>query len=149
MRPWASPPRRPPGSRAEEPGDANPALRRLVVVKAQRGRALESHLAGDRSLENGVGGPEPGARRLALGPVAEHTHVDARRAQVRAGLDRGHGHESDPRVVELACDRRADHLAHELVDPPHALGHCAATIAALASGANRGYRPGSANPAGN
>ena len=47
-----------------------------------------------------------GERRLALLLVAEHADVDARRAQVRAGVDGGHGHESDPRVLELGGDRR-------------------------------------------
>ena len=87
-----------------------PRSRRLVVVEAQGRGALDPHLAGDRRLEHAVRGGEPRERRLALGLVAEHADVDARRAQVRACLHGGHGHESDPWVLELGRDRRPDHL---------------------------------------
>src|SRR3954451_22392496 len=44
----------------------------------------------------------------------------------------GNGHESDSRVLEVTGDRRADHLAHDLVDTAHALasGHPRANITA-------------------
>ena len=68
-------------------------------------------------------------RRLALRLVAEHAHEDPRRAQVGAGLYGGHGHESDPGILELTGDGVPDHLAHDLVYTPHALcGHGALSI---------------------
>ena len=45
-------------------------------------------------------GPSSVASRSLL--VAEHADVDLRVAQVGAGLDGGHGHEADPRVLQLA-----------------------------------------------
>ena len=51
-------------------------------------------LARDASLEHPVGRREPGERRLALRLAAEHADANARRAQVRACLHRGHRHES-------------------------------------------------------
>src|SRR6266542_1532246 len=124
----------------EQPREADAPFGCIVVVEGQRRSALDPHLARDRSLEDAVRGTQPGERGLALGLAAQHAHVHARRAQVRACLHRGHRHEPDPRVLELGRDRRSDHLAHELVHPSHALGHSRATIAKEGRLAGR-FRP--------
>src|SRR5437763_9700031 len=113
----------------EQARDPNAALRRLVVVEREGRGALDPRLASDRCLEHAVGRAESGQRRLPLGILAQHADVDPRGAEVRACLDGGHGGEANPWVLELGGDRCPDHFAHELVDPPYALGHSGATIA--------------------
>ena len=46
-------------------------------------------------------GPSSVASRCSLPRVAEHAHVHARMAQIGAGPDIGHGHESHSRVLEV------------------------------------------------
>ena len=75
---------------------ARPCRRR----RTQRRRVLEPQLAADAALQEAVRGPQRLERALALARVAEHADVDARVAQVRAGLDSGDGHESDAGVLQ-------------------------------------------------
>ena len=55
-----------------------------------------------------------------FGTIAQHAHVHPGMAQIGAGPDIGHGHESHTRVLQLSCHRVADHLTDRLVDAPHA-----------------------------
>ena len=67
-----------------------------------------------------MGAAQPGKRAFTLLGVAEHAHVDAGMAEIRACPDVGHGDESDTRVLEIA-DRVANHLADPLVHATHAI----------------------------
>src|SRR5262245_25206909 len=114
--------------RVEQFRDPHPPLRGVVVVEAERRRPLEPHLARDRRLQYPVRGAQRGQGLLPGLVVAEHTDMDARGAQVGAGVDGGHGHESDSGIVELGRDLVPDHLAHELVHSSHAAcGHLGRT----------------------
>src|SRR5919106_1284911 len=66
-----------------------------------------------------MGGPQAGERALTLLGRAEHADIDARGAQVWGGVHFGHGHESDPRILELGRDRIPENLSNRLVDAPH------------------------------
>ena len=66
-----------------------------------------------------MGGLQPGHRQLALRCRRRARYEHARVAQVRRGVDGGHGHESDPWVLEVLGDGVRQHLAHGLVDPAH------------------------------
>src|SRR5512133_1400936 len=101
---------------------ADPALDGRIVFERELRRPLHPELASEPRLQDAVRRLEPGEAVLPalLGP--EHAHVDACMAQVRRGLDAGHGDEADPRVLQLA-DRFGEHLPDGLVDAPHAPAH--------------------------
>ena len=83
-----------------------PAVDRVVVLEGQRGRVLERQLGRPAArCRKPCAERSPSSVSLAAGVVAEHAHVDASVAQVRAGLDSGHGHESNARVLEIRGDR--------------------------------------------
>src|SRR5581483_7220511 len=114
----------------EHPRQPHGPLGALVVVEAERRRALDPQLPRHPRLQHAVRRAQRGERRLALGGVAEHAHEHARGAQVGAGFHCGHGHESDPGILELGSYGIPDHLAHDRVHASHALGHGPPTIAA-------------------
>ena len=62
-------------------------------------------------------------RRLPLRLVADHADPDAGMAEIRCGLDLGHGHEADSGIRHLAAQDLADLLSQQLIDPLSALGH--------------------------
>ncbi len=92
-------------------------------TNSQGGRALHAQLAARPPLEHAMGGLETRQRLGALVLVAEHAHVHAGVAQVWAGFNGGHGHESYAGVSEALGDPRRDDLTDRLVDPAHAVGH--------------------------
>src|SRR6266550_2655885 len=95
---------------------------RGIVFEGQLRSPLHPELGRQPQLEHSVCGLEPLQRLLPLALVAEDAHEDLRLAEVGGRLDPGHGHEPDPRVLELA-DRLRERLPDRLVHPPHALTH--------------------------
>src|SRR5215475_8815819 len=83
----------------------------VVVLEGQGRCPLHSRLGGDLRLQDSVRRAQRVQRRLALVLAPEDADMHLGGAEVRAGLDRGHGHEADARVAEVGGDRRADHLA--------------------------------------
>ena len=80
-----------------------------IVFEGELRSPLHPQLVAQPRLEHAVGRREPRERLLALALVAEHADEDARCAQVGRRLDPGHGHEPDPRVLQLA-DRLRERL---------------------------------------
>src|SRR5436190_12048810 len=110
------------GELIDELRHADPTLDRRIVFERQLGSPLHSQLAGQAGLEQPMCRREPGQRLLALRLGAEHAHEHPRMAQIRGGLDAGHGDEADPRVLQLPYALRDD-LAHGLVDAAHPFVH--------------------------
>src|SRR5581483_2996999 len=101
---------------------ADPPLDRLIVGERKRRRPSQGELAVDLRLQDAVRRLEARERLAALAVASEHRHEDPRLAEVGRHVHRRHGHEADPRVLEVAesfRDDRPDRLVH----PAHALGH--------------------------
>src|SRR6266511_376997 len=101
---------------------AHAALDRRIVLEGQLGRSLHSELLRESRLKHGVRRLKPGKclRLFSLRP--EDGDEDARMAEIGGRLNAGHGHEADPRILELPNRLRED-LADRLVDATHAMGH--------------------------
>src|SRR4029077_1378091 len=121
----------------EQAGDAVPPLDRVVVFEGQRRCPLHSHAVRDLRLENPMARAQARERVLALLLGAEHADVDAGGAEVRSGVNVGHGHESDTWVLKLSSYRVGEDLSDRLVDAPHpGRPHRPATITAERKGSS-------------
>src|ERR1700691_4917688 len=80
---------------------AQRAVGGVVIGELKCRRSLERQLARDAPLQIAVGAAQPCQRVVSHLALAEHAHVYARMAQVRACLDIGHGHKSHPRVLQV------------------------------------------------
>ena len=101
---------------------------RSAARAARRCRRARSCSSGVRFRRSSLATRAAGSRGRSAGPsseacarvaVAEHAHEHAGVAQVGAGLDVGHGHESDAGVLEILGHGVAEDLADGLVDPAH------------------------------
>src|SRR5687768_12500050 len=109
----------------EKARDAIVGLQPFVVREGQLRGMAQAQLLPQAPPHEAGGLTQSDEGLLAVGFAAEDAHEDAGVAQVGAHLDTGHGHEADPRVLELAPDHARDLLA-ELF--PEALGPSAQFI---------------------
>src|SRR2546430_2082284 len=110
----------PPGVAADLPEerlDASRVLHRPVGPEVELGRDPQIQMLPEPVADEATGADEGRQGSGPLGLVAEDRHEDLGGSQVACGLDFGHRHESEPRVLELPLQERRDLLLDELIDP--------------------------------
>ena len=110
--------------RRDQPVDLGRLLQRGVLLELQLREELHPDLLADHAAQPRDRRTEPRARGRALLVVAERRVVHPRAAQVGGHLHAGHGHEPDPRILQLGDLLRQD-LAELFTDAldPRSLGH--------------------------
>src|SRR6266487_1838283 len=119
------------------------ALDGWIVFELELGRPLHADSFGHPRLEHAVGRGEADEALFTFTNRAEHADIDPGMAQIARRIDAGHGHKSDPRILELA-DRHSEHFAERVVYTPHPLRHRASPPHAGAAPARTPARRGNA-----
>ena len=133
--------------RPEQLRDAHAPVDRLVVGEAERGvRFMRSSLA-IACWRSPCAASRPARVALALVLVAEHAHVHAGMAQIRACIDSGHRYESYARVLEALRDPAREDLTDRLVHPAHAVAGHASSVEQVFAGHHAAFAR--ASPSGN
>src|SRR5215211_632569 len=110
----------------DEPGEPNPLLDRLIVLKAKLRGSLQPELPVQLRLEERVARLETGEGSLPLPLRPEDAHVHRRLPEIGRHPDCGHCDEPDPRILQVG-DPLGDNLAYRFVHLPHPLAHSTVT----------------------
>src|SRR6476646_6655842 len=100
----------------------HPLLDGRIVFEGELRSPLELELVRDLGLEDAARRRQAAERRVALPRAPAHADVDRGVLEVSRRGHAGHGHEADPRVLEIR-QRLGQHLPDRLVDAAHPLSH--------------------------
>ena len=92
-------------------------------TKISVGVCLSASSDGDVPLQEPMRRAQTLKRFVADLLVSENAHKHACLAQIWAGLDSGHGYESDAGILQIRRDYLAEDSAHRFVNAPHPRTH--------------------------